>query len=54
MEQFYSIKEILTAVDDLQNKKKIKNDKVDVIKINNSDIPKNTIHLIEEAEKIKK
>ena len=54
MEESYSIDEILSAVDDLQNlkrnkTKKVSNDSND--KTDNSDIPKNTLKLIEEAEK---
>ena len=54
MEENYSIDEILSAVDDLQNlkrnkTKKVSNDSND--KTDNSDIPKNTLKLIEEAEK---
>ena len=56
MEDNYSIDEILSAVDDLQNiskdkdKKKLKETS---IKFDNSNIPKNTLKLIEEAEKSK-
>ena len=56
MEDNYSIDEILSAVDDLQNlnKNKIKKDsKVSNSKFDNSNIPKNTLRLIEEAEKSK-
>ena len=56
MKEQYSINEILSAVDDLQNLKKGK--KVDTILINKTvpknrpdDIPLNTLKLIEEAEK---
>ncbi len=55
MKEQYSINEILNAVDDLQNLKKEK--KIDSIVVNksipkkNSDIPSNTLKLIEEAEK---
>ena len=55
MKEQYSINEILNAVDDLQNLKKEK--KIDTIVINKpilkkkSDIPSNTLKLIEEAEK---
>mgnify|MGYP001193339569 CR=1 FL=1 len=55
MKESYSINEILNAIDDLQNfKKKESTDliptqkKTDKIK---SDIPANTLQLIEEAEK---
>ena len=54
MKENYSIDEILSAVDDLQNSKKNKTKKVSNVsnaKIDNSDIPKNTLKLIEEAEK---
>ena len=54
MEDNYSINEILSAVDDLQNLKRIKTNKVSSVsnaKTDNSDIPKNTLKLIEEAEK---
>ena len=56
MEQTYSIDEILIAVDEIQNKKKVK--KTESIKKkyaqkDYSDVPKNTLKLIEEAEKIK-
>ena len=56
MKDQYSINEILSAIDDLQNLKKEK--KVDTIVINKTvpknrpdDIPLNTFKLIEEAEK---
>ena len=55
MKDQYSINEILNAIDDLQNLKKEK--KIDSIVVNksipkkNSDIPSNTLKLIEEAEK---
>ena len=54
MEENYSIDEILSAVDDLQNFKRNKTKKVSIVsnaKTDNSDIPKNTLKLIEEAEK---
>ena len=54
MKENYSIDEILSAVDDLQNFKKNKTKKVSNIsnaKIEDSSIPKNTLKLIEEAEK---
>ena len=56
MENNYSIEEILSAVEDLQKIKKEKNDKDfkdQSVKINELDIPKNTLKLIEEAEKFK-
>ena len=55
MTEEYSVDEILNAIDDLQNLKKEK--KIDTIVINKpitkkkSDIPSNTLKLIEEAEK---
>ena len=55
MKEQYSINEILNAIDDLQNSKKER--KIDAIVINKpipkkkSDIPSNTLRLIEEAEK---
>ena len=54
MEDNYSIDEILSAVDDLQNLKRNKTKKISSVsnsKADNSDIPKNTLKLIEEAEK---
>ena len=56
MEDNYSIDEILSAVDDLKNiskDKDKKNLKETSIKFDNSNIPKNTLRLIEEAEKSK-
>ena len=56
MEDNYSIDEILSAVNDLQNIRKDKNKKIlkeKSIKFDNSNIPKNTLRLIEEAEKSK-
>jgi hypothetical protein len=56
MDDNYSIDEILTAVDDLQNirkEKDKKNFKETSIEYDNSNIPKNTLRLIEEAEKSK-
>ena len=52
----YSIDEILSAVNDLQNLKKEKTNKSSNFtntKFDNSNIPKNTLKLIEEAEKSK-
>ncbi len=55
MKEQYSIDEILSAIDDLQNLKKEK--EIDTIVISKpipkkkSDIPSNTLRLIEEAEK---
>ena len=54
MEDTYSIDEILSAVDDLRNLKRNKTRKVSNdsnAKTDNTDIPKNTLKLIEEAEK---
>ena len=54
MEDSYSIDEILSAVDDLQNLKSNKTKKVSNIsndKTEDFGIPKNTLKLIEEAEK---
>jgi hypothetical protein len=55
IEQNYSIDEILSAVDEIQNKKEEKN-KVSFAphpKKNSSEVPKHTLKLIEEAEEIK-
>ena len=54
MKEQYSVDEILEAIDDLQSLKKEK--KINIIEIDksisikNSDIPANTLKLIEEAE----
>ena len=56
MEDNYSIDEILSAVNDLQNISKDRNKKISKELSNKSDtsnIPKNTLRLIEEAEKSK-
>jgi hypothetical protein len=56
MDQTYSIDEILMAVNEIQNKKKEKKTKSiknKSIQKNYSAVPKNTLKLIEEAEKIK-
>ena len=56
MEQSYSIDEILMAVNEIQNKKKEKKTETKRNKpaqIDYSVVPKNTLKLIEEAEKIK-
>ena len=56
MEDNYSIDEILSAVKDLQNISKDRNKKISKQPSNKSDtsnIPKNTLRLIEEAEKSK-
>ena len=56
MEEKYSIDEILSAVNEIKNKNKknnFENKENKTIKINNSDIPKNTLKLIEDAEKVR-
>ena len=56
MEDNYSIDEILLAVNDLQNINNNKNKKISKEPSNKpetSNIPKNTLRLIEEAEKSK-
>ena len=56
MENNYSIDEILSAVNDLQNINNNKNKKISKEPSNKpetSNIPKNTLRLIEEAEKSK-
>ena len=56
MEDNYSIDEILSAVNDLHNINKDKNKKISkelLIKSDTSNIPKNTLKLIEEAERSK-
>ena len=56
MEDNYSIDEILSAVNDLQNINNNKNKKISKESSNKpetSNIPKNTLRLIEEAEKSK-
>ena len=56
MEQNYSIDEILMAVNEIQNKKKekkTKSNKNKIAQIDYSAVPKNTLKLIEEAEKLK-
>ena len=56
MKDNYSIDEILSAINDLQNISKDKNNKISKepsIKSDASNIPKNTLKLIEEAEKSK-
>ena len=55
MENNYSIEEILSAVNELQKikkEKKLISDR-NTTKLDNSSIPKNTLKLIEEAEKNK-
>ena len=54
MKENYSINEILNAVDELQNLTKKKNPDLTPIRKNvkiKSDIPSNTLQLIEDAEK---
>ena len=53
MEENYSIEEILLAVKELHNEKKM-NLKNDTIQKDYSIIPTNTLKLIDEAEKVKK
>ena len=56
MEENYSIDEILSAVNDLQKISKDKNKKIlkePSKQFDNSNIPVNTLRLIEEAEKSK-
>jgi len=55
MENNYSVEEILDAIDELQNIKKEKKIIIDKksFNIDKSSIPKNTLRLIEEAEKYK-
>ena len=56
MKENYSIDEILSAVNDLQNINNNKNKKISKEPSNKpetSNIPKNTLRLIEEAEKSK-
>ena len=56
MKDNYSIEEILSAINDLQNISKNKNKKISketAVKFESSNIPKNTLRLIEEAEKSK-
>ena len=54
MKEEYTVNEILSAIDDLQNFKKDKKSeiipKIEIIK-KNLEIPSNTLRLIEEAEK---
>ena len=56
MENKYSIEEILGAIDDLQKLRKVKNssnfEKKEIVN-ENLKIPKNTLRIIEEAEKNK-
>ena len=48
MEEKYSIEEILKAIDDLKNFKRVNTSKIEPNKTN---IPPNTLKLIEDAEK---
>ena len=56
MERNFTIDEILSAVDEIQNKKKEIKSKVSiapVVKKDSSEIPKYTLKLIQEAEETK-
>ena len=56
MEQNYSIEEILSAVNEINDKKREKKIQQNMDKITQKDysaVPKNTLRLIEEAEKLK-
>ena len=55
MENNYSVEEILSAIDDLQKIKKEKKiiSVKNTLKLDSSSIPKDTLKLIEEAEKNK-
>ena len=56
MDRNYSIDEILSAVDEIQNKKKKEKKKASLnhsVKKDYSDVPKHTLKLIGEAEEIK-
>ena len=56
MKDYYSINEILLAVNEIQNKrkeKKIKNFESKPVQTDYSAVPKDTLKLIEEAEKLK-
>jgi hypothetical protein len=56
IEQNYSINEILSAVDEIHNKKKENRNKeilTPSVKKSYSEVPKHTLKLIEEAEEIK-
>tara|TARA_B100000963_G_C22487604_1_gene607697 strand:+ start:427 stop:603 length:177 start_codon:yes stop_codon:yes gene_type:complete len=56
MDQIYSINEILDAVEELRGKRELKETKNIVNRLENiagSNIPENTLKLIEEAEKTK-
>ena len=57
MEKSYSVDEILGAINELKiknNQKKIKANKTEDIKNLETNIPKDTLKLIEEAEKLNK
>ncbi len=56
MENSYSIDEILSAMNDIQKIQKEKKNQLKPVKsskIENTEIPKNTLKLIEEAEKFR-
>jgi hypothetical protein len=56
IERNYSIDEILSAIDEIQNKKKVEKKKVFVspsLDKDYSEVPKHTLSLIEEAEETK-
>ena len=56
MKNDYSIREILDAVDEIQNIKKVKISKLDnkkFIQKGYTEVPKDTLKIIEEAEKTK-
>ena len=56
IEQNYSIDEILSAVEEIQNKKRQIKDRVSIdpiLKKDYSEVPKHTLKLIEEAEETK-
>jgi|TARA_B100001057_G_scaffold210800_1_gene211317 hypothetical protein len=55
MKNNYSVEEILHAIDELQNikKEREKTTNKKSVKIDSSNIPKDTLKLIEEAEKYK-
>ena len=57
MDEKYSIQEILTAIDDLNNLKKNSSNvikkEIKKLKMDDGDIPSSTLKLIEEAESVK-
>ena len=56
MQKNYSIEEILSAIEDLHSTKVEKTKSIknkDIIKQNFSEIPRDTLKIIEEAEKVK-